>query len=790
MTFDVYFPFVNKQGKKCPGVKPFPKEWSEIRELCKSATMCALIDRYRATGDAEHKKDINAVCFTGTCTATRSAASMVPTQAVMIDLDHVDEPLNAYASILAAFDRDWWVDNMLLAFITVSGKGLRFVFWAQDGYSTLAENMAWFAEKAELSKYGKFDAPCKDYSRISFLPKADEILFENAQLLTSTTKCPMGLLENSNGNTDVEGTSQAAEGKAIESSFTEEEEAKFNSYEYRGTPVKSIIERWVEVKGKPGSGEVHNYYNELVKYFRNITNNDKRALLYLLPRFGHDADECWSSIKSICKVSTLSTLPKEFYFFLKDNGFYKGKTTQGELAAYMLSDGEESEDVKMPWVPPIFREFLAVTPKDFKLSAVNSLLPIMGTLTSYLQGKYYYDGRMHTTSFFSVIYAPAGTGKGFVGRFMDVLFDMIKMRDYVQQARETIFLNTINRKGQNDKAPADPHTSLRIIPPKNSEAEFLAKQKDNHGYHMFTYAAEMDSWAKGVKAAGGNKDDMIRVAWDNEEYGQQFKSCNTFKGKVALYWNVLITGTIQQITSYFRNVENGLITRCSFTTIDNQEFAPAPVWRDLPKSAKNVIRKFMDRCDRNTYVEPCTLSREDVDAVDDDKFDDEIDWRFTFRPRQTVDMAWLRDAIDEFLETNRKKALLDFDKARDVFRRRAAVRGFRLGILCYALWEKPRKTDLEKCIPFIKWWMNEDLEASLKLWGAQYNNVVEDTPNLAQRSLYNQLADNFSKNDVYVLCMKQGIKTPVRMIVHQWAKLGYVNKVGKGDYEKVKKGRV
>ena len=45
----------------------------------------------------------------------------------------------------------------------------------------------------------------------------------------------------------------------------------------------------------------------------------------------------------------------------------------------------------------------------------------------------------------------------------------------------------------------------------------------------------MDSWAKGVKAAGGNKDDMIRIAWDNGEYGQQFKSANTFKGTVNLY---------------------------------------------------------------------------------------------------------------------------------------------------------------------------------------------------------------------------------------------------------------
>ena len=788
MKFDLYYYFTNKEGKVCPGIKPNPTEWADIKKIADSENVKTLIQQFRE-GKKEAKIMLPSVCYMGECTATRAASTMIPTQAIMLDVDHVEDPLQAYAEILASVDRDWWVDNCLLWHITPSGHGLRGVVWAQEGLTSVIDNIKFLAEKFNLSKYGDVDEPCKDFSRISFIFKGDELLYESAQLYTATTKKPDGLLEN-----EFE-TSESAKKPAQknedsvpdEEYFTEEERQKFEAYEYRGTPVKAIIERYVEVQGAPGSGEVHNYYNGLVKYFRNITNNDQRALLYLLPRFGHSRSECESSIRSICKVHTLSTLDKPFYFFLKDNGFYKTKTAQGELAEYMMAEGNDDDGIKLPWLPPVFRELIAICPKDFKVSAINSLLPILGTLTSYLKGRYYYDGRWHTTSFFSIIYAPAGTGKGFVNRYMEILFDMIKLRDYVQQARETIFLNVLNRKGDNEKSPQNPHTSLRIIPPKNSEAEFLEKQRDNHGYHMFTYAAEMDSWAKGVKAAGGNKDDMIRVAWDNEEYGQQFKSASTFKGKVALYWNVLITGTIQQIQSYFRNVENGLITRCSFTTIDNQEFAPAPIWKDFSKTSLNTIRKFMERCDRNSYIEPCTISREDVDAVDDDKFDTEIDWRFQFRPKQEVDMSWLRSTIDGFLEEQRKKASLDFDKARDVFRRRVAVRGFRLGLICYALWEKPRKCDLEKCIPFIKWWMNEDLESSLKLWGAQYNNVVEDTPNLAQRSLYNQLSDKFTKNDVYVLCMKQGIKTPVRMIVHQWAKLGYVNKLTKSDYEKVRK---
>lgn len=782
MIFDVYHP-MRTAGGWIPGKVPAPTEWCDIVRLANGESVNEFIDKFRETKDGAFKKSLPAVCYMGSAKGTRAADNMTPTQCVMIDIDHCNNPQEAYNEVYEATDREWWCGNVLIAHVTPSGEGLRFVLWAQSEFGdNVAAQIKGIAEKMNLSKYGKIDEACKDFSRLSFLFKGDDLLWENAILYLNSAPQPMAILTNT---PDSAASKQGAATHVPP--FTEEEKAKYDAYEYKGTPVKAIIERWVEVKGAPCNGEIHNYYNDLIKNFRNITNNDQRALLYLLPRFGHTAEECESSIRSICRVNTLSKLPKEFYFFLKDNGYYKGAATNGEMAEYMMSEGSESESEEMPWLPPVFRELVNTAPVDFRPSVVNSLLPIMGTLTSYLKSEYYYDGREHTTSFFSVIYAPAGTGKGFVERFQDLLFENIKVRDYVQAARENIFQKALNRKGANDKAPEEPHTSLRIIPPKNSEAEFLQKQRDNKGYHMFTYAAEMDSWAKGVKAAGGNKDDMIRVAWDNQEYGQQFKAANTFKGKVRLFWNVLITGTLPQIMSYFKNVENGLVTRCSFTTIENQEFATAPIWKKLNSKSKSVIFKFIDRCDRMSYEEPCDILPEDVDATADDKFDDEIEWQFHFRPRKYVDMEWLRPAIEEFLEENRKRASLDFDKARDSFRRRAAVRGFRLGIMCHALWENPRVSDLQKCIPFIKWWMNHDLEASLKLWGNAYNNAVEDTPNLAQRSLYNQLGNEFTKNDVYVLCMKQGIKTPVRMIIHQWAKLGYVEKVTKNDYRKIKR---
>lgn len=794
MTFDVYYAFRNKEGKVCPGVKPNPMEWAEIKsKVLDSQVVKDNVAKYRA-GDAEAKLWLPAINFVGSSKTTRMNAAMVPTQLVMIDIDHCEDPHGAWKSIIDRMTWEWICDNVDVAHISPSGKGLH-IFFESQGFATLKENMDWLNEQCDFQQYGDYDSVVHDFARISFAFPTEDLLFESVRLISNYLPSPAILLVNpaydpnagkkEKGEKGDESPKTSSVGTAnTPPTFTTEEEEKMNVADWRGVPLKKIIDAWVEYRGTPGPQEIHNYYNEMVKYFRNIMGNNKRLIFYLLPKFGHTDDECWSQVQSICRSNTLSNLDKPFYFFLKDKGFFVN-TRKTSIDSYMLSDVDEFSFGEMPTPPPVIREFIRMAPKDFRVPVVNALLPMLGTLSSYVQARYPYDDQMHTTSFFSIIYAPPGTGKGFVSRMM-FLFDDLKLRDMVQQAREDIYLRLIRQKGANDKAPDQPLTSLRIIPPKNSEAEFLQKQKDNHGYHMFTYAAEMDSWAKGEKAAGGNKSDMIRIAWDNGEYGQQFKSAQTFKGKVNLYWNVLITGTQNQVEKYFSNVENGLVTRCSFTSIENQDFQLVSLWKSMSQQGESTIRAYMKRCDQNTYEEPCNIAPEDLLSVTDENFDKEIDWRFKFKERQTVDMSWIMPVINEFHEKQCKQALADIDHARDVFRRRVGVRGFRLALLCTTLYPKLTKRSLDTIKKFVAWWMEVDLECILKLWGAKYNNQAEVEPQLYNRTAFKSLGDSFTKNDLFVVLKQQNIKTPVRQIIYQWKKAGYIEKNGTDSYIKKK----
>ena len=796
MQFDYYHPFKDKEGNIKPGIKPQVKSWADIKKIMSEKWFAERIDKVRSAPNKEEKaiakKNVPGVIFTGRTESTRMASAMIPTQLAMVDIDKCEkDPKEIWQRLFELKGNDWICDNIVLAHITCGGRGLRIVLRGQKGLTTLIDNMKWFSEQFPLEEgEGEYDDAVHDFSRLSFLTKADEILFEHSMLYMETEPELEGDIvnpaNNPNGGKDNHaGDLTKLADEAAE--FSQEEIEKFEAFDYRGINVRTIVEKYVELRGEPSAGEVHNFYNEMVKNFRCICSNNKRMLLYILPRFGHTAEECWSQILSICKVNTLSSLPKDFYFFLKDNGYYvPSGAGQGALQQYMLNEQPNEEFVEPPYLPPVIRELVSCAPKDFVIPSVNALLPIIGTLTSYVGAEYPYDNRIHTTSFFSVIYAPPGTGKGFVERFKKLLLKYLDIRDSVQNAKERFYLDKINKKGSNEKSPDNPNTSLRIMEPKNSETELLEKQRNNHGYHMFTFAAEMDTWAKGVRAAGGNKDDLVRVAWDNEVYGQYYKNAGTFKGKVQLFWNLLITGTLQQLLHYFKNVENGLVTRCSFTSIENQQFAEPPIWKPLSARSLKTIEDFIKRCDENSYETPCNVNPSDLDCMTEEQFEEEVDWHFKYKERQIVDLDWIMPEIRDFLREQINQSALDVDVARDVFRRRVAVRGFRLALMCTCLYNRHMtKTDIANCRKFVRWWMERDIEGIMKLWGPKYNEQVNNVPIITQKSVFDQLSSRFTKNDVFACCIKQGVKTPVKMVVYNWKKLGYIEKVGDNVYKKI-----
>ena len=258
-----------------------------------------------------------------------------------------------------------------------------------------------------------------------------------------------------------------------------------------------------------------------------------------------------------------------------------------------------------------------------------------------------------------------------------------------------------------------------------------------------------------------------------------------------LYWNVLITGTINQVHRYFKDIENGLITRCSFTDLGDQRFADMPIFKRLSERDLQVIDRFMKRCDENTYTAPLDFDTNRLYDIKEEEFDQEVPWKYEFRPRQICDLNWIIPDLNKWLKTQNKDAKTGVNDACDVFRRRCAVRGFRLALMCYALYPKVGEREQKVIRDFVLWFMDCDLYNMLKLWGAQYNEMmVESTKQKVTRhhnDYFVELADEFTITDLANVIKKfEGITKP-HDAVHLWKKSGLITKVGKGLYRKIKK---
>ncbi|MBQ3926738.1 MAG: DUF3987 domain-containing protein, partial [Bacteroidaceae bacterium] len=559
---------------------------------------------------------------------------------------------------------------------------------------------------------------------------------------------------------------------------------ELKDFEYNGKKVAELVREYLDVTGgDPQEGMRHSTYNNLIVQFRNLVNNDPKILHAVLPMFGNSVEETWGQCVSLCSSNRTTRLERNVYFFLKDRGYLLERTAPERPE---LQEPEEEQLPAMPKLPPVFRQFVNAAPEDFKIPTVVALLPILGTLTSHLRADYF-DGKEQSTEFISLLFAPPSSGKAFIGRFQ-WLMQNIRDRDTLSNMREEIYAATERKRSANDRGEEAPKVSVRIVKPIISIPELLTKMRDNHGHHMYIEVEELDTFSKGNRSAGGDKSDLWRVTWDNGFYGQYFKSKNTFKGETQMFLNLLITSTQDQIDRFFKNVEDGLVTRFSVCPIQNQQYARYVPWKSIPKNEVLQIKNILNRLDSKVYKMPLKFDMAELCDIKTEDFDSLVPWQYEFHDPEKIDLSYIYPTLLDWLEGERVKSALTLNPARDVFRRRAAVKGFRLALLCHGLYNNVGKKEKEVITEFVKWFCSVDLHNSLYQFGERYNELQDKTvaKKIPHNKVFDKLGETFSKNDVRMALQKIGRKTPLKVVLSLWKTNGIIQQEG-DNYKKLKK---
>lgn len=700
----------------------------------------------------ELKKRLPVITWQAFFPGRRIASEAQPSGLFMLDIDHVDNPFELYSKQIASRTEEL---GIVYVGKTASTHGLRIVAKCLPTLFSLEECQKWLASNLKV----EYDGVCKDFARCSFLVHDSYTYFMDAKAIwqeEADGMCIYKVEDSDRKRTAAEQSPKAAETETPK----DQTEGLFGGpADYKGVPYEDICKEWLEYTGgEPKEGERNARLYKLALRLRYITDFNPVTMKRVMPRYGLPESEIDQLIHSALNTPRAADMQKDLREVLD----------RIDRKIKLQGDEEEIPDVitsteRMPPLPPIFRQWAEIAPDDFKTAVTLCQLPILGALGSRLRSKYL-DGKIHSPSFQVSLEAPQASGKSFMVRLVEAeLAPMIqadeaqkeKEKEYADKVAEMKMLNIkVNADNKDEILGTKPQGIVRFLPATISITKMLMRLHAAKGLHCFAYAEEIDTVLKAYKRGFSSLSELLRVAFDNGRYGQDYASENSFSGDVFVYYNTLFSGTPKAMRRFYPDVEDGLVSRVLFVTLPDQFGKPMPVWGQMDAKAKQIMDIALERLNEISLI------------------GDEV------QPEYELKLDYLNAELDKWIKAQQIEAVSQDDRTRDIFCRRAAVVGFRAGMLAAFLYggKKTTPTVRKNVCKFAIWVANCMLNQHLLRFNIQGTgsnvNPYED--------VYKMLKDEFTRDDVEQALAAAGKDSPVKGVLYKWRLLGTVEAVDEG----------
>ena len=513
---------------------------------------------------------------------------------------------------------------------------------------------------------------------------------------------------------------------------------------YKGIPYDKIVQALLWKLGygnAPAEGERNTALYTMSRYLRFICDFDEQKLFAILPHWGLSDHEVLSTIKSAVGSVRPTDMPSQMKEVLLSLGAVLEE--RSEIDEESLVTHVEDE------LPGILQDLSDHAPDEFKEATLIAAMPMLGTLATGIRARYR-DGKMNSASFIVDIEAPQATGKSFVDNEFELLMDPIIKQDEVEWQKEIAY-SLAKKNGEDVENPC---SQIRIIEPNIGVSAFLERALYAKGKHLFTYAPEIETVLKNNKGgAWTEKNDLFRLAYDNKPWGQHRISKDSFSGKVTLYYNMVMCGTPNKCRAFFADAESGLVSRVTPVVLPDMVGAKMPQFKVWTKDEEEKVKR---QC-------LCPMDEEGE-----------------------VDLPLINKAIEEWDESKRQEYLQTLRYSLDVLRRRAALNGFRAGIIAYLL--EGRK-ETERAIRFALWFAERCLYYQLQIYGdkidALHNNTLSPQTSKGNIRYLDALPKEFTKEDLVGLRLANNESPVVKTIICRWGKEGLIEKLGTNLWRKI-----
>jgi len=735
----------------CINCRKMPVRLSQglFEKLIREPWLKAMADEI-AAGKLDLKRDLPAACWQATYNGKKRAnENATPSGLFAEDIDHVDNPRALFESFRERIDEL----GIYIIHQTPSCHGLRIVARCRAEFQTIAENQAWLAQQIGV----QHDSATHDMARLSFLVPESYFYYYNPAVFADE---PAVVL--SSRQSDGVPMPQTPSGVTLAPLGTVLQTAQASTnLSFRGIPYSQIVSELVaRTDGEPREGERNNRLYMICRMLANITDRKVDTLFAICPRFGLSEDEVRSCCESACRSARTERLPYVLYKVLVDLGAYPDKSGN-------IHDDEQTEYTSLlptlppiDHLPPLIREFTETSPDDFRAATALSCLPVCGFLGSKLRARYV-DGDLQAPSFIVNIIAPAASGKGSILRISDICLAKVRARDEEGRMEEAEYNRQLKLKKNEKKQIEEPQPIVRDVPAKISVARLLKRMKNAKGLHLISISPEADTLANTNKSgAWSMKSDIYRIAQDSDGgiFGQDYMSDTSFSATCIMRYNLLTLGTPGAMARAYPDIEDGLITRCIMATLPSQFGKPMPVRRELTRRQMRIVQEKVDAL--------MAISQDEAGNV---------------LPEHVISLPWLNEGIEQWFESQRLIAVRDDDHARDQFRRRAALIGFRAGMVAAFLWGHLNGQRKQHTLEFALFVANYVLASLLERYSQKVNEEAAgyETPQSRRYpSLFDAMPDIFTLQELKKVSMQQNCKSPLKSIIFRWSENRLIEKQG------------
>ena len=731
-TMTQHFTCIGK-GHGAPCLPVGRSEWEQLRREPWLAQMCARIEK----GDEELKHRLPV--WTPHCAEFRDnhraiADALKPLNRLMLDFDekgHTDEILHSLT-----------IDHSPLTILLVEESVRRGTHVLVE----LPEGMDAETAQRLMKEATGFtpDAAVKDVARCIYMVTEAHTRYVSDKLF-EVTPIDHSPLTIEHSVPPVNAPANNGQSSMVNVQWPQE---------FKGIAYSEIIdEYWRRNGGEPQEGERNVKLHKLAVNLRAICDNKKEVLMEVMPRFGLSDVELRSVVDSACKEPPkgISKLMLQIIDHLtltidhSDDDWDDGTENNGQSSIV---------NVQLNKLPIGLKESLVGVPVPMHMPVLCSVLPIAAAYADQVEVEYC-DGNRQKLGLMSIIRGEQASGKSVCKNAVDIWKRQFDEEDALARKREEEWKERKKSRKANEKAPDDPKVLIRTVPVTVSCSTLLKRLKNAQGHCLYSFGEELDTLRK-TNGAGSwsSKYDIYRLSFDRGEWGQDYNSDAAESGVVNVAYNWTMLGTNGALRKCFKqdNIENGLSSRILVAEMPDSSFSKMPKFKHRSAEDESRINEAVTRLRSFTGF---------------------------------VDTPRLRRAIEDWVEQKRVEAAKDIDHVKDTYRKRAAVIGFRCGVVFRLLEGK----ESNKCLEFALMMADYCLSQQIKTFGealrSEFVNAYDECQRYgANHSVFDRLPPTFTRGDLGAMkpdCTKSGL----RNIIMRWKRDGWIEPIDKDVFRKL-----